>query len=103
MPSYELTPEADSDLEGIARYTIREWGEHEAKVYLDTLTKRFQKIAAKKIVARPFSEKFPQAFVTRCEHHYIFYIHPENGRPLILAVLHERIDFLARLQERLSF
>lgn len=34
MRSYELTKDAEADLEGIARYTIEEWGETQAESYL---------------------------------------------------------------------
>jgi plasmid stabilization system protein ParE len=32
----------------------------------------------------------------------VFYLHPEGQKPRILVVLHERMDLLARLGERLS-
>ncbi len=102
MRSYELTEGADSDLEEIARYTIRQWGEKQARQYADKLGRCFGKIARKAVVARTFSEKYPNALVTRCEHHYVFYLHPEDKRPIIFAVLHERMDMLARLKERLG-
>ena len=35
-------------------------------------------------------------------HAYASYIHPKGQTPLMLAVLHERMDLLARLVERLS-
>ncbi|MFQ5444170.1 MAG: type II toxin-antitoxin system RelE/ParE family toxin [Nitrospinales bacterium] len=102
MPGYELTAEADSDLEDIARYTIREWGTKQAAQYAGKLERCFEKIARKEAVFRSFSEKLPEASVTRCEHHYIFYLHPEGKRPVIFAVLHERMDLLARLKDRLG-
>jgi toxin ParE1/3/4 len=51
---------------------------------------------------KTFSERYPQVRVARCQHHYAFYVHPEAQKPLILAVLHEQMDLLARLGERLS-
>ena len=102
MPGYELTEDADSDLEEIIRYTLREWGETQAGAYADKLDRCFEKIARKEAVSRNFSKKYPQALVTRCEHHYIFYLHPEGGKPRIFAVLHERMDLLTRLTERLG-
>jgi hypothetical protein len=40
-------------------------------------------------------------FVSHCEHHFIFYLHPEGQKPRILAVFHENMDVLVRLAERL--
>jgi hypothetical protein len=54
-------------------------------------------------LSSPFSERYPQIRVTRSEkHHYIFYIHPEGRRPCIIAILHERMDKVARLKNRLD-
>lgn len=77
-------------------------GEKRAEQYTDKLHRCFERIARKETVCRAFSEKYPNAFVTRCEHHYIFYLHPEGKRPRIFAVLHERMDLLIRLKNRLG-
>ncbi len=110
MPSYELTKSADSDLEDIVRYTIKNWGEQQTRFYLEKLHSCFQKIGNNEVIGRVFSERFPQARVTRCEHHYVFYLILEDrssdpnveNPPRIFAVLHERMDMLARLKERLG-
>jgi plasmid stabilization system protein ParE len=41
MLSYELTPDADADLEDIARYTTLEWGPEQATLYIDKLHQGF--------------------------------------------------------------
>ena len=102
MPVYELTEDADSDVEEIIRYTIRRWGEKQARQYADKLHRCFEKIAGKEVVSRPFSKKYPKALVTRCEHHYVFCLHPEGKPPRVFAVLHERMDMLVRLKKRLG-
>ena len=102
MRFYGITQDAEADLEGIARYTIEEWGEAQAKSYLGKISQCFKNIAKNKVGSRTFSEKFPDARVVRCEHHYIFYLYPEGGKPVIFAVLHERIDMLTRLKNRLG-
>jgi toxin ParE1/3/4 len=99
---YELTPEATADLEGIFRYTIQHWGEKQARTYSEKLSQCFRKVASKKVTSRAFSETYPEALVTRCEHHFIFYIQSEENPPIIFAILHERMDLLVRLQNRLE-
>lgn len=84
MPSYDLTPDADADLEDITRYTILEWSSEQARVYLDKLHICFQQIALKKASSKSFSKKFPHLLVTRCEHHYVFYLHPKKTKPVII-------------------
>jgi plasmid stabilization system protein ParE len=102
MVPYDLTPAAEADLQEIARYTLRQWGARQQRRYACLLTACFQGIADGSARARGFSERYPQAQVTRCEHHYVFFLRPEGQKPLIFAVLHERMDLLARIGERLT-
>ena len=102
MLLYELTEPAQEDLKDIARYTLTEWGEKQSLRYAALLEKRFCEIAARTATSRPFSNRFPQVLVSRCEHHYIFYIHPDKKPPRIIAILHERMAMLERLKKRLD-
>jgi toxin ParE1/3/4 len=102
MPPYDLTPAAEADLREIARYTLRRWGARQQQRYAHQLAACFQRIVEGRARSKTFSERFPQGRVARCQHHYVFYIHPEGQKPLMLAVLHEQMDLLARLGERLS-
>jgi toxin ParE1/3/4 len=102
MLVYELTTSAQEDLKGIARYTLTKWGKAQSLRYAELLEKRFLEIAERTVFSRSFSERFPQILVTRCEHHYIFYVHPENKPPRIMAILHENMDLLKRLAHRLD-
>src|SRR6266850_2262628 len=54
-----------------------------------------------KIQRRVFSKKRPELLFTHCEHHYIFYMMRHNRCPLIIAVLHENMNLVARLKKRL--
>lgn len=102
MLPYLLTPSAEDDLKDIARYTLKRWGKKQSLNYASLLQTRFLEIADRTAFSRCFSERYPQIQVTRCEHHYIFYIHPEGKRPCIIAVLHERMDKVAKLENRLD-
>jgi toxin ParE1/3/4 len=102
MPAYQLTPGAEKDLEDIARYTLKTWGKRQAFRYGGLLEKRFQEIAERTALSRGFSSRYPQVLVNHCEHHYVFFLHPEGQPPCILAVLHERMDLVSWLDERLQ-
>jgi len=102
MQPYVLTPSAEDDLKEIARYTLKKWGKKQSLQYASLLETRLLEIADRTSFSRSFSEIYPQIQVTRCEHHYIFYIHPEGKRPCIIAILHERMDWVARLKFRLD-
>lgn len=101
MPPYDLTPAAEADLREIARYTLHQWGARQQQRYARQLETCFRRIAAGRIRVRTFSEQYPQVRVARCQHHYVFYQHAEGQKPLIIAVLHEHMDLLARLSRRL--
>jgi len=102
MSVYELTSSAQEDLKEIARYSITKWSKKQSLKYAELLEKRFHEIAARTAYSRNFSNRYPQILVTRCEHHYIFYIHPKEKPPRIIAILHERMNMLVRLKNRLD-
>jgi plasmid stabilization system protein ParE len=102
MQPYILTPSAEDDLKDIARYTLKQWGKKQSLQYASLLETRFLEIANRTSLSHPFSERYPQIQVIPCEHHYIFYIHPVGKRPCIIAVLHERMDRIGRLKNRLD-
>jgi plasmid stabilization system protein ParE len=89
-------------LREIARYTLRQWGPRQQQRYAGLLAAGLQTIAERRLVPRRFSRHYPEVFVSRCEHHYIFYMHPDGEKPRILAVLHENMDLVSRLAERLT-
>ena len=101
MPSYELTPAAQDDLCEIARYTLKQWGESQSLHYAGLLEQCFQEIAGRSIVSRAVSKRFPALRSCRCEYHHVFYLHPDDKPPQIIAVLHEKMDLLQRLKGRL--
>jgi len=103
MPAYRITPEAKEDLRDIARYTLDTWGDSQHERYRNQLAKCFHRIASGEIVTRHFSDTYPDLCVVRCEHHYVFYLEAKSVGPVsILAVLHENMDCLARLKNRLE-
>lgn len=102
MPAeYDLTPAARQDVRDIWLYTAEQWGERQADRYTGFLETCCRRIAGKKARSKTFSERYPQVQVTRCQQHYVFFLHPEGQKPLIVAVLHGRMDMLSRIGERL--
>lgn len=102
MPEYELTFEAEEDLLGIARYTIKTWGEAQARVYNAALKMAFSAIGANPDKGRVFFKTRPELRCLRAEHHYVFYLIEESNVPLIVAVFHENMDLVSRIGKRLD-
>lgn len=103
MTGCELTALAEEDLRAIARYTVNTWGIEQAKHYEALLLKRFQEIAQGNITPSAFLKSRSDLLFTHCEHHYIFYWRStDRKKPIILAILHERMDLMQRLKSRLA-
>lgn len=102
MPVYKLTDAADEDLQAIARYTISTWGIYQARRYEALLENHFRAIGRQKARVKVFLKLRPALLVSRCEHHYVFHLVREKQCPLILAVLHENMNLINTLQDRLN-
>lgn len=98
----DFTQEAIKDLSDIASYTAETWGHKQALRYAELLNDGFKDIAKDKIFSKTAFSNYPHVRVCRCEHHYIFFMKPQKSlKPIILAILHERMNLLERLKERL--
>jgi plasmid stabilization system protein ParE len=88
--SVDFIREAVKDLSDIASYTAETWGREQAFIYAELLDRRFKEIAKGRVLSRVAFSKYPNVYVCRCKHHYIFFVRPqESPRPVILAILHE--------------
>ena len=102
MSGYEIAALAEADIQAIARYTLEQWGTVQAERYAALLSERFDAIAQGIIVPKVFLRSRPDLLYTHCGHHYIFYWRPKDSKkPVILAVLHERMDLMQKLKHRL--
>ena len=102
MAECALAEEAESDLLDIARYTVDTWGFDQAERYLAALNNHFMTIGCGDVAGKPVFEHRDDLFVSRCEHHFVFFSRESAVRVLILAVLHEKMDLMARLRDRLD-
>jgi plasmid stabilization system protein ParE len=100
--SYILTESASADLRGIVGYTRKQWGTAQVHRYVDKLEQGFARLAARQEPFRDMSAVYPGLLMAGCEHHNIFCLPRENAPALIVAILHERMDLMARLAERLA-
>ncbi len=100
--SYVVTKGAAADLEEIARYTAEQWGEEQCRVYICQLDKAAEAVAKGEGVFKDMSPLHPKLRMALCGRHYVFCL-PQPGAPaVILAILHERMDIIARLKRRLG-
>lgn len=89
MAKYRLSKAAQGDLLAIARYTIRQFGSRQAKLYKDGFTAAFELIAKNPKMGR--EQDHLCLGLRRHDHksHAIYYIETDAG-VLIVRILHER-------------
>lgn len=102
MHNYRIAPAAAADLRAIGRYTTDTWGPAQARRYRSALGRCLVAIAAGTARStRPIPD-LPELRCTRCEHHFIFSLHRDAELPAFIAVLHENMDLMAHLAQRLA-
>ncbi len=100
--SYILTAAAEADVRSIIRYTRKQWGDAQVRAYMAKLEAGITRLAAGQGSFRDMSEIHPGLRMSRCEHHYAFCLIREDEPSLIVAILHERMDLIQRLGDRLE-
>ncbi|RUS63645.1 type II toxin-antitoxin system RelE/ParE family toxin [Pseudorhodobacter sp. E13] len=100
MKSYFIEASANAAIDDLYAYTTEKWGDEQADKYLSGLFARFEAIVSKEVLWRPVPTEFEiKAWVTRYEHHYIYWKQLDDGRIGIMAILHERMHQTARLAD----
>lgn len=99
MAPYRLTSAAEEDLRGIWRYTHDTWGLAQAERYFDRIEACCAAVGSGTAQSRQFGELPDDVGILRCQHHYVIWL--TGDPPIIIAILHERMDMLRRLRDRL--
>ncbi|MFM7334431.1 MAG: type II toxin-antitoxin system RelE/ParE family toxin [Tabrizicola sp.] len=99
MPSYDLTLAAETDLRDIWRYTYKTWGFDQAEKYFDQIEACCEAVGDGRARSKVLEGLQEGVHIHRCEHHFIIWL--AGTRPVIIAILHERMDFVRRLKSRL--
>lgn len=99
MDSYTFTRSAKEDLIDIWLYTREVWGEAQADRYQDDLHGCCERIASGTVHTKsvPTIERVKSH---HCHHHYLFFVEHRESI-IVVAVLHERMDLIERLRDRL--
>lgn len=93
---------AADDLRSIVRYTKDTWGTAQARAYAEKLREGFLKLAEGRGAYKVLTDMRPDLRVVRCERHYIFCLWRQDAPAIIVAVLHERMDLISRIADRLD-
>ncbi|MBX3689784.1 type II toxin-antitoxin system RelE/ParE family toxin [Dokdonella sp.] len=101
MKAYMLTHAAAADLRGIIGHTRKQWGDAQVRRYIRQLEHGIERLCAGAGGFKALGEIHPALRVAHCGHHYVFCLPRDNAPALVVAILHERMDLLARLAGRL--
>ncbi|MBS8227792.1 type II toxin-antitoxin system RelE/ParE family toxin [Vannielia litorea] len=100
MAKWRLHEDAEADLLAIFDYSADTWGEARAEAYIESLVSRFNRL--KVLPFRDVSDIADGLRSTRAERHVVFWLLQREEPPEIIAVLHERMDVLHHLRNRLG-
>ena len=96
---YTLWHGASSSLTDIYIYTHGKWGEAQADKYLNGFYACFDRIVSKQENWRTIPVEFEvDGYFTRYEKHYVYWKLLPDGNIMIVAILHERMHQVGRLQ-----
>jgi toxin ParE1/3/4 len=99
--SYVVSKGAAADLREITQYTLKTWGEVQRRTYIADLERSAEALAKGEGVFKDMGFVISGLRMVLSGKHYIFCM-PQDGKPsVILAILHERMDLMERLKERL--
>ncbi|CAM5466301.1 type II toxin-antitoxin system RelE/ParE family toxin [Eoetvoesiella caeni] len=99
---YVLTEAAEADIREIIRYTRNQWGDTQVRRYIEALEQGIVRLAASQGTFKDMSALYPRLRMAHCEHHYVFCLPSESAPALVVAILHERMDLMRRLADRLN-
>nr|CAA6811264.1 MAG: Plasmid stabilization protein [uncultured Thiotrichaceae bacterium] len=100
MSHYRVLKAAGYRIDEIYLYTLKMWGEKQAKAYINGMFERFQAIADKDILWQPIPAEFGvSGYFTRYGKHHIYWKELADGDVGIASVLHQSMDKENRLRE----
>src|ERR1019366_3002175 len=90
MPAYDVSAQAENDLDQIAAYTKETWGAEQTDLYLTKLETGFELLANNPLIGRKCD------FLTRGLHRFelgkhVIYYFPSADGVLIVRVLHQQM------------
>jgi len=91
---------ASLKIDEIYRYTLKNWGEIQAKIYINGLFESFNNIGSGLIVSYSIPAAFGiNGFYFRYEKHYVYWKYLDSCDIGIVTVLHERMHQIKQFSE----
>ena len=102
MSSYKLSEDAAADLDEITDYTFENHGVAQTLKYIDMLDECATNLSIGHGHYKELPELHLKLRMKHCQHHFIFGVVREAESMLVVAILHERMKLIERVQKRLE-
>lgn len=102
MPDYKIIPSAEKEIEHILDYTITNHGPDQMLKYRDQLISCIENIASETGFYKTLKRKNKVLRYLHCQKHYIYALVRKNKPVLVIALYHEKMDIIKRLDQRLK-
>lgn len=99
--SFVYAREAQGELREIVRYTSQQWGAAQARDYAGLIDAAATDLATGRGLYKDWGSVLPGLRVKAAGSHFVFCVLRPGKPALVLAILHQRMDLMARLQRRL--
>lgn len=99
MPGYRLTPDAQSDLVEIRRYTLKQWGKSQSQKYLSELRQTLRLLAETPSLGKQRPDVVSGVFSFPHVSHVIYYV-IDAHELIVFGVLHKRMVPINHLGDR---
>ena len=102
MTTYRVLKAASYRIDEIYGYSWDQWGEEQAKRYINGLFECFDKIAKREVLWRAIPAEYEVAgYYIAYEKHFVYWRELSDGSVGIATVLHQSMSIKNRLQEDL--
>jgi toxin ParE1/3/4 len=89
---FKIESAASFRLDEIYQYTLQEWGENQAEMYVNGLFDVFDKIVKKQVLSHPVPAEFNvNGFYVKYKKHFVYWKYLEGGEVGIVTILHDRM------------
>ncbi len=97
---YQISKQAEIDLENIWLYTFEEWSIEQADYYLDLILDEIEYISENPKSGKDYNEIRKGYFRSRVKSHFIFYrINFKNENIEIIRILHHQMDIESHIND----
>ena len=98
--NYNISKEAEYDLESIWLYTFEEWSLEQADYYFDLIMDEIEYISKNPKSGKDYNEIRTGYFRSRVKSHFIFYkINLKEENVEIIRILHQQMDIESHIND----